>query len=370
MPRFKLRVNAGQRQGLRDGALCAQVLRLDGSLLRKDHRTSAIVLYESGGEAHFRPACALSLVCCAVSPILAQPDAAAIRAEFLPRHIAATPGAIRVKQDHVYIVSRADHSVLVYTIDFQLVRRIGRIGNGPGELMRPAAVDVGANGDVWVADEGNERIQRFDSSGKMVSSFPSQRPSKLRLLSDGTVAVVELFAEPLVKIFRQDGTLVGTISGLLEVRNASRAQTSYFNRPAVSELPDGRLVLAPKFLLQPTVRLFGRNGASVDDIIVPTANIEALIGEAGADQLQTIAEGGRGGRAIINDVEVAPDNQNLWIAPGAEGIFRYALVSKSVTYHDVVDTDGVRRGFQDFDFLGPSEIIAVSGLDTLRVKLP
>jgi tripartite motif-containing protein 71 len=37
----------------------------------------------------------------------------------------------------------------------------------------PYSVDVVANGNVWVADRGNHRIQEFDKDGKFLFKFGS-----------------------------------------------------------------------------------------------------------------------------------------------------------------------------------------------------
>jgi DNA-binding beta-propeller fold protein YncE len=53
-----------------------------------------------------------------------------------------------------------------------VVERIfGRFGVGPGELTAPEAVTVDARGRILVADTGNHRIVRFDSTGTYLDQF-------------------------------------------------------------------------------------------------------------------------------------------------------------------------------------------------------
>ncbi|HEY8082607.1 MAG TPA: S8 family serine peptidase [Solirubrobacterales bacterium] len=47
----------------------------------------------------------------------------------------------------------------------------GETGAGNGQLSEPAGIAIGAEGDIWVADTGNDRIQQFDSEGKYVSQL-------------------------------------------------------------------------------------------------------------------------------------------------------------------------------------------------------
>ncbi len=50
---------------------------------------------------------------------------------------------------------------------------IDRPPDGPGELYSPIGIATGSNGDIFVADRGNERIQRFDPDGQFIAEWPT-----------------------------------------------------------------------------------------------------------------------------------------------------------------------------------------------------
>jgi NHL repeat len=52
----------------------------------------------------------------------------------------------------------------------------GSLGNGPGQFDTPHGVAVAPNGEVYVADRGNRRIQIFDQSGKFLRQFTIDVP--------------------------------------------------------------------------------------------------------------------------------------------------------------------------------------------------
>jgi streptogramin lyase len=52
----------------------------------------------------------------------------------------------------------------------------GSLGTGPGQFDTPHGLAVGPNGDVFVADRGNRRIQVFDPNGKFLRQFTIDVP--------------------------------------------------------------------------------------------------------------------------------------------------------------------------------------------------
>lgn len=52
------------------------------------------------------------------------------------------------------------------------VRTVGRQGGGPEEFGRPADVEIGPAGDLWVADPGNSRLTQLDTTGVFIDTHP------------------------------------------------------------------------------------------------------------------------------------------------------------------------------------------------------
>lgn len=70
-----------------------------------------------------------------------------------------------------YICANYEHCVRVFSPNGEFIRQIGRRGKGPGDLLTPYSIDLAPNGNLWVLEMMGRRIQRFDPSGKSVSSF-------------------------------------------------------------------------------------------------------------------------------------------------------------------------------------------------------
>ena len=72
-----------------------------------------------------------------------------------------------------YINSR----VAKYDKDGNWVKSWGEPGRGPGQLNVPHNIAVDANGNVYVADRGNRRIQVFDGDGKFLRQITIDVPA-------------------------------------------------------------------------------------------------------------------------------------------------------------------------------------------------
>jgi predicted membrane-bound mannosyltransferase/sugar lactone lactonase YvrE len=76
-------------------------------------------------------------------------------------------------QGNVYVVDTGNKRIREYTADGVLIKDIGKkgsaagqfvAGSGPGEFNEPSSIAIAPNGDIYVADFWNKRIQIFDAS--------------------------------------------------------------------------------------------------------------------------------------------------------------------------------------------------------------
>ncbi len=75
------------------------------------------------------------------------------------------------KERNMYICATYQHCVKVISPNGDFIRRIGRSGKGPGDLLTPCSLDFALNGDLVVLESVGRRVQRFNSAGKSVSVF-------------------------------------------------------------------------------------------------------------------------------------------------------------------------------------------------------
>ena len=83
----------------------------------------------------------------------------------------------------------------------------GTYGTGDGEFSWPEGIAVASDGNVYVADKNNYRIQKFTSEGRFVSKWGTEGtddgefdyPAGVAVASDGSVYVADIFNNRIQK---------------------------------------------------------------------------------------------------------------------------------------------------------------------------
>lgn len=79
-----------------------------------------------------------------------------------------------VKNGKVYFSATGRYEVWVFNADGTNAFKFGGYGNGSGEFLGISGIAVDSNDNIYVYDHGNYRIQKFDSSGDYISQFGTQ----------------------------------------------------------------------------------------------------------------------------------------------------------------------------------------------------
>ncbi len=88
----------------------------------------------------------------------------------------------------------------------------GSQGSGDGQLLSPAGVAVDAAGNVYVADQGNNRVQKFSHDGSFLQKFGMgvvSSPIGVAIDSAGSIFVLEYWGHRVSK-FDSQGVLLTT----------------------------------------------------------------------------------------------------------------------------------------------------------------
>lgn len=173
----------------------------------------------------------------------------------------AEPGSMAIDRENrlLYVSDIKLDQILVYDADsLKLVRKIGTTGHNhelttPGDFAKPSGLAVDADGNLYVCDTLNDRIEVFDADGKFISTYGKNgdgpgyfaRPKGVAIDSDGHIWVadgmqdrVQVFNQQwqLLIVFGGHGLLPGQFQGLV-----SLASDTKNNRIFTSEIYPGRI---------------------------------------------------------------------------------------------------------------------------------
>jgi DNA-binding beta-propeller fold protein YncE len=148
-------------------------------------------------------------------------------------------------------VSSENHRVRVFdALTGNHLFDIGKRGSGPGEFNLPRDTAVGKDGQIYVVDGGNFRVQVFDRNGKYLQSFGSvgkqlgtfARPKEVATDSDGNVYVVDA-AFGNFQIFTPEGELLMYIGE----RNERDGPARYMLPSGIYVDEDGRIYMVDQW---------------------------------------------------------------------------------------------------------------------------
>ena len=126
--------------------------------------------------------------------------------------------ALDTENRFVYVVDTQQDQVLVFDADtYKLLRRIGTAGKkhtltGPGDFSLPTNVAVDKDGNVYVTDTLNNRVESFDADGNFISEFGKPgdgpghfaRPKGIAVDCDGHIWVADE-VQSRVQVFDKEG---------------------------------------------------------------------------------------------------------------------------------------------------------------------
>jgi tripartite motif-containing protein 71 len=90
---------------------------------------------------------------------------------------------------NVYVADTGNNRIEKFTINGTLITTWGKPGRGDGQFISPLAIAVDASDNVYLADTGNNRIQKFDSNATFITKIGSAGTANGHFLFPAGVAV-------------------------------------------------------------------------------------------------------------------------------------------------------------------------------------
>jgi DNA-binding beta-propeller fold protein YncE len=80
------------------------------------------------------------------------------------------------KDGDLYVTDTLNNRVEIFDAEGSFISEFGKSGDGPGRFARPKGIAVDCDGHIWVVDEVQSRVQVFDREGRLLIYFGEQGP--------------------------------------------------------------------------------------------------------------------------------------------------------------------------------------------------
>lgn len=135
--------------------------------------------------------------------------------------------------DNIYILDEGNNRIQKFSPEGKYLATIGRRGQGPGEFQSPFSLDIDSKGYLYVSEGGSRRIQILTPEGKAYKTIKNTKylVLKLRHLQSGLIATggspnISLLTETkaknlpkLIKILDLKGNLQFEFGDMYDYRN-------------------------------------------------------------------------------------------------------------------------------------------------------
>lgn len=168
----------------------------------------------------------------------------------------------------------------VFSNDGTFVRKIGRKGQGPGELLNPLYFDTGADGSLYVYEMGNRRISIFSKEGKFISSFrlsnilgydPGLSGTGFFVTGNGEILLNQPRRGYYITVYSKEGKILREIGEIIKYRDRDRSFNAAFAEGFPFKDENGNFYIFLSNLGR--VKIFNRLGVLLKDDIIEIPEI-------------------------------------------------------------------------------------------------
>ena len=139
----------------------------------------------------------------------------------------------------LYVVDRGNNRVQIFSPKGSYISSWGKEGTEEGEFCNPWGISIDKQGNIYVADWGNNRVQIFDYKGQYISTLGTSGDANQRLSHPAHVAVdkdgdiyISDWGNKRVQIFDCDGNFIQSLKG--DATDFSKAALYVLERAALA----------------------------------------------------------------------------------------------------------------------------------------
>ena len=185
------------------------------------------------------------------------------------------PWGITVSTEHVFITDIRLHALLQFDRNsYELVMRTGTKGSEDGRFNSPQGLCIDYNGDVLVADSGNNRVSVLSKDLLFVSNIgigQLKEPTDVKLTPDSVVVVLD-WSPKCVHFYSKNGHLLNSCISQGQGTDCLVYHPRFFcldlaGNKMISDYGNDRIKIFSQF--EQLIHTIGRNGKGIGEFIEP-----------------------------------------------------------------------------------------------------
>jgi hypothetical protein len=199
------------------------------------------------------------------------------------------------KEGNVWVVDRTNRRVEEFSESGQFLRQFGKAGPGNGEFMDPCGIAISSTGNIVVSDITNNNVQIFSPTGQFIRAFTYSGfvdPYAIAPASGGALWVSDITSHHVWQ-FSETGALLKTLTQ--PMNSPSGLATDAAGNLWVSDTAENRILKfrpGGDLLMQ-----FGSTGSGNGQFVTPTSIAAApsgniMVSDAGNNRLQEFQPNG------------------------------------------------------------------------------
>jgi peroxiredoxin len=181
-------------------------------------------------------------------------------------HTSIIPFHVTAYSGKYFVSDLKSNRVLVLNEHQQVEREIGGIGSGPGRLLHPNNIGVSNDGELYVYDAYNDRIEGFAADGSYKSEFQTTRFKGFGVTPKGEIYLGQPEKGSLITVYTGSGKRLRSFGQLKKFSEIYGPKFSYkddlyrlgINRINLAIDKDGNTYVS--FMLAPLIQKYNPEG--------------------------------------------------------------------------------------------------------------